>query len=476
MQLALATSLIVFFALMIGISIWAGKKVHTGEDFIIAGRSLPGIMSTATIMATWFAAETILVTADTVRTDGIQITVLEPLGIGICLILAGVFVARRLWETGHLTLADVIGARFGKTAEKLQAFVVISYVGWVAVQLLGLAGVFNVYFDLPIFWGVVLVTTVLTGYTLVGGLWSVAMTDVVQLGMLIVGIVILTIAVLDELGGGPFSGFMALVHQLDAKLLVFVPTGSYEEVSGWVGLIVIGMFANIATQDLAQRMLAARSAQIAERSAVTAGILYIIFGSMPVILGLAGSVLLDDSVVQGVIPALAAQLLSPTMAVIFALTLTAAVTSSVDSGLLAPAAVIARNIIGPFTGERIHLITLTRICVVAVALTAATMALSGTRAFELIQGSYSITLPPLVTLLAALYQKRTHPLPGTLTLAFGIGFWFYEIGSNIASGGTETEVLSPGFPVIQLVSSIAIYWVTDLLVRRFDRSQAAGAP
>ncbi|MDH5345086.1 MAG: hypothetical protein OEW59_04920 [Gammaproteobacteria bacterium] len=476
MQLALAVSLVVFFALMIGISIWAGKRVHTGEDFIIAGRSLPGIMATATIMATWFAAETILVTADTVRTDGIRITVLEPLGIGICLVLAGLFFARRLWQTGCLTLADVVGSRFGKTAEKLQAFVVISYVGWVAVQLLGLAGVFNVYFGLPIFWGVMLVTFVLTLYTMVGGLWSVAMTDVVQLGMLLVGIVILTIAVLDELGGGPLSGLAALIDQLDAELLVFVPSGSYEELSGWVGLIVIGMFANIATQDLAQRMLAARSAAIAERAAVAAGILYIVFGSMPVVLGLAGDLLLDDSIVQGVIPALAAQLLSPTIAVVFALTLTAAVTSSVDSGLLAPAAVIARNVIGPLIGERMHLITLTRICVVAVAAIAATMALSGTRAFELIQGSYSLTLPPLVVLWAALYQEKTHPLPGALTLAFGIGFWFYEVAGNIASGGNEAEVLSPGFPIIQLASSIAIYWGADLLARRFGKDRRTANP
>ena len=94
MQLALGIGLVTFFTVMVGISVWASKRIHTAEDFIVAGRGLSGIMTTATIMATWYAAETILVTADAVRTDGIQITVLEPIGIGICLILAGVVFAR----------------------------------------------------------------------------------------------------------------------------------------------------------------------------------------------------------------------------------------------------------------------------------------------------------------------------------------------------------------------------------------------
>lgn len=468
MQLALGIGLVTFFTVMVGISIWASKRIHTGEDYIVAGRSLSGLMTTATIMATWYAAETILVTADTVRTDGLQITVLEPIGIGLCLILAGWLFARPLWETKLLTLADVIGARFGTIAEKLQAFVSISYIGWVAVQLLGLAGVFNVYFDLPISTGVILITTVLTLYTLVGGLWSVAMTDIVQLGLLLIGIVILTFRVLAELGGGPFSGAVALFEQLDAELLVWVPTGSFEEMQTWVGLIVIGVFANVATQDLAQRMFAARSSRIAARSTVTAGFLYIFFGAFPVLLGLAGSLLLDESVVQGVIPALAEQLFSPTLSVIFALTLTAAVTSSVDSGLLAPASVIARNVVGPILKDRISLITLTRISVVVIAVVSAWLALSGTRAFELIQGSYAATLPSFVVLWAALYHKDARKIPGTLTLATGIGLWLYEISRNIVSGGADTDVLSPGFPVILLLMCVLVYWSSDWVVRRLE--------
>ena len=471
MQLALGIGIAVFFAVMVGISLIASKPIHSGEDYIVAGRHLSPHMTTATIMATWYAAETILVTADWVRSDGIDVMVLEPIGIGICLIIAGWFFARRLWETKMMTLADVFGQRFGPVAEKLQAFTSISYIGWVAVQLIGLAGVFNVFFDLPIPLGIVLITVVLTLYTLIGGMWSVAMTDIVQLGLLLIGIVLLTMRVLAEFGGGALSGLAALFAQLDAELLVFVPTDSTESLQTWIGLIVIGVFANAATQDLAQRMLSARSGKVAEQSAIAAGVLYIVFGMLPVLLGLSGSLLLDESVEIGIIPALAEMLFSPTLSVIFALTLTAAVTSSVDSGLLAPASVIARNVAGPILKERISLIALTRISVVLIAVIAATVAMSGTRASELIQASYSLTLPSFVVLFAALYHEKAHKLPGVLTIGTGIALWLYEIVGTIRTADSDGEVLSPGFPYILFGLCIAVYIGTDQIMRIVERGR-----
>ena len=469
MQLALGIGLVVFFALMVGISLWASRRIHSGEDFIVAGRSLSGLMTTATIMATWYAAETILVTADTVRTDGIRVTVLEPLGIGLCLIISGALFARRLWDMKLLTLADVIRARFGPVAEKLQAFISISYIGWVAVQLLGLAGVFNVFFDMPLPTGIILITVVLTLYTLIGGMWSVAMTDIVQLTLLLIGVVVLTVRVLAELGGGPLSGLAVLLDQLDAELLVLIPDGSADELQRWAGWIVIGVFANTATQDLVQRMFSAKSSRTAERATIAAGVLYIVFGMFPVLLGLAGSLLLDDAISVGVIPALAEQLFSPTLSVIFALTLTAAVTSSVDSGLLAPAAVFARNIAGPVLRERVSLITLTRLSVVGIAAISAGMAMSGTRAFELIQSTYSLTLPSFIVLAAAVYHKNTRELPGIVTLGVGLGLWCYEIVGNIVTSDGEPELLSPGFPVILFGSCFLVYWATHWLVTRIEQ-------
>ena len=97
-----------------------------------------------------------------------------------------------------------------------------------------------------------------------------------------------------------------------------------------------------------------------------------------------------------------------------------------------------------------------------------TMALSGTRASELIQGTYSLTLPSFIVLLAALYQEDTKPLAGVLTLGAGIAIWIYEVSGNIAARGADADVLSPGFPAILLGTCFVIYFVTDRLVRWHD--------
>jgi SSS family solute:Na+ symporter len=464
-ELALGIGLVVFFALMVGISLWARTRIETGEDYIVAGRQLSGIMTTATIMATWYAAETILVTADAVRSDGLRVTALEPIGIGICLILAGLVYARRMWNTQAMTLADVIGSRFGPATEKLQAVLTISYIGWVAVQLIGLAGVFEVFLGLPLSWGIVLLTVVLTAYTLIGGMWSVALTDIVQLGLLLIGIVVLTVEVLATLAPTPWGGLVELATRTDDAALVLLPLESFESLQTWVGLIVIGIFGNLASQDLAQRMFSARSADTAARSCLAAGVLYIIFGAFPVALGLAADLLLDESVTVGVIPALAEAMLSPTMAVLFALTLTAAVTSSVDSGLLAPASVLAKNLLYPALRGRFDLLVLTRWCVVAVGLGSAGMALSGVRAFELIQGTYALGIPGFVLLSFALFQRETAPLPGILTLGVGVALWVVQIGSKLLEDEPSGEIFSPGFPVILLVVSFTVYVVSDRIVK-----------
>lgn len=465
MQWALGIGLAVFFAVMVGISLWARRRIETGEDYIVAGRGLSGIMTTATIMATWYAAETILVTADTVRSDGLRVTALEPIGIGLCLLLAGFVYARRLWNTQAMTLADVIGSRFGGVAERLQAFLSIGYIGWVAVQLIGLAGVFQVFFGLPLGWGIALLTVILTAYTLLGGMWSVALTDIVQLGLLLIGIVVLTFDVLAALAETPWGGFAEIATRTDPEALVLLPLDSLESLQKWVGLIVIGIFGNLASQDLVQRIFSARSAHTAVRSCIAAGALYIVFGAFPVVLGLAADLLLDESLRVGVIPALAESILSPTMAVLFALTLTAAVTSSVDSGLLAPASVLAKNLLHPAFSGSIDLLALTRWCVVGVGVGSAGMALSGLRAFELIQGSYALGIPGFVLLSFALFQRQTTPLPGILTICTGVALWLFQIGSGLVAEVSSREIFSPGFPLLLLVASLAVYGVTDLVVK-----------
>jgi len=65
------------------------------------------MLSTMTLLATWFGAGTLLTASDEIYREGLSVTALEPYGAGFCLILAGIFFAKPLWEMKLLTFSDL---------------------------------------------------------------------------------------------------------------------------------------------------------------------------------------------------------------------------------------------------------------------------------------------------------------------------------------------------------------------------------
>ena len=68
----LIASVVIYLALTVAIGLWAAKKVHNARDYLVAGRSLPLYINTATVFATWFGAETVLSVSATFAKDGLS--------------------------------------------------------------------------------------------------------------------------------------------------------------------------------------------------------------------------------------------------------------------------------------------------------------------------------------------------------------------------------------------------------------------
>ncbi|NIB39872.1 sodium:solute symporter [Pseudomaricurvus alkylphenolicus] len=471
MQFVYAAALTTFFVVMFLVALWAKERVKDAEDFIVAGRGLSSWVLMATLVATWFGAGSLSVSADMVRNEGLRVTALEPFGVGVCLILAGWIYARPMWEEKVLTLADVIRRRFGATAEFFQVIYNISYFGWIAVQLLAIGNIVHMAFGLDVSTSLILVTGLLTAYTLLGGMWSVALTDAVQVLLLILGLVVLSFNVLTALGSGSLlTGLDQLFLIEDKAYTTWIPTERLSEFNYWLGLFLVGSLGNIASQDLMQRIFAARTPDIAVRACVNSGMIYIVIALLPVMLGMAARVMLPE-VSEGVIPALAEKFLSPALSVIFILTLTAAITSTVDSALLGPASTFAQNLLRRRVPERISTLSLTRYCVVFVAVSSAALALSGTSAIDLLQSSFALGIPPLVILTFGIYQKQTYPAPAIVTSVLGLLVWGYDLVSLLAGWKSETEASLIPMPLLMLIGSVAVYWITHSLVSWGHRSQ-----
>lgn len=434
----LAVTIAVYMAGLYALGVWAKGKVQDEEDYLVAGRRLPFSLSTLTLLATWFGAETLLATPNEVRSGGLRETAMDPLGMGLCLVLGGLLLAGPLWRMGLLTLGDFFRVKFGRPAELLSSLILVpSYFGWVAAQFLALAEVMELFFGWDPRWGLVVVAVVGTGYTMLGGMWSVTLTDSVQMVLIFAGLLLLTGTVFAELGGGDVAAGVARLADHDPEKLILVPTEKIPEFLGWLNVLALGALGSLPGQDLTQRMFASKSPRVAQASCVAAGVLYWVVGLLPVALALAADVLFPQGEAKGTLPALAGAFLSPLLASVFVVVILSAVLSTVTSAVLSPAGVLAQNVLAKPLGGVVKPLTLNRYCVIFVAAASLVTAYANllnpdTTAVALLEAAYEMTLVGLlVPLLLGLWTRPVSGLPALAAMVTGMGLWAVHFAGSL---------------------------------------------
>jgi Na+/proline symporter len=429
LKLALGIAVVAYLLVMYAVAIVAARRVQTAEDFLVAGRRLPLSLAWMTLLATWFGAGTMLAVADEVRVEGVRAAALDPLGAGCCLLFVGLFVAGPMWREKLLTVPELFGRRFGATAELLSAAILVpSYFGWIAAQLTAIAGILELFFDIDPQLGLLLAALVGGGYTLLGGMWSVTLTDALQVSLALAGLVVLLFSTLSALGDGVLgAGWDRILMETPAAHLQLLPTEDWRELLQWCGLFVTGALGNVPVQDLMQRVFASKSEQVARRACLLAGGAYLVFGAIPVVLALAANVMFPDAAGRSMLPLMAQAVLSPTLAVIFIVCLMSVVLSTIDSAILSPASVLAQNVLVRYRGG--DALRWNRICVAIVTLCSLAVAYQGESAFALLEQAYALTLVGLfVPLMMGLF-RRTHCRPAaTLSMLAGTLSWLVHLG------------------------------------------------
>ncbi len=465
----LGTSMIVYLLVMYLIGYLAGKKIHSAEDFLVAGRRLPLSLAWMTLLATWFGAGTMLTAADEVRSGGLQRAALDPFGAGTCLLLAGLLVAGPMWRMQLLTVPDFFRRKFGPAAELIASLILVpSYFGWIAAQFTALAAVLELFFGIPMAWGLVIVAVVGTGYTLMGGMWSVTLTDAVQITLVLGGLIVLAAVVLLELGhGNVATGLARIGTETEHELLVVIPLSSLPKFVGWLGVFAIGALGNLPGQDLMQRVFAANSEKTARRACLVAGLMYLLFGSIPLLLALAGNLLFPDDVQTKILPALAHAFLHPAVAVIFMVALLSAILSTIDSAILSPASVMAQNVFPKFTAS--DPLRSNRWSVLLVAISSLALAYVGESAYALLEEAYLLTLVGLfVPLLLGLYTTPRNGWAANASMLCGVAVW----GLHFVSGWDVFLEPVPGVGRLQLPVSLAATAAGVLAYWRWSRPGA----
>jgi SSS family solute:Na+ symporter len=427
---------ILYLLASIAVGLWFARRVKNTEDYTVAGRSLPLSVIIATTFATWFGAETVVGIPAKFLHGGMEATVEDPWGASMCLILVGVFIARKLYPLSLLTINDYYRDRYGKTVELICSVVdVISYLGWVAAQVTALGVVFNLITDdwISTRQGAFLGTAIVLLYTVYGGMWSVAVTDFLQMIIIVLGLA--GIAVLSSnMAGGP--GKVLEVAQ-DRELLRFFPNSNFHDIMFFIGAGITIMFGSIPQQDIFQRIMSAKDSQTATWGPIIGGTSYLLFAFVPMFIVVssliimpeeAEALLASDTDSQEVLPTLIINHMPQFAQVMFFGALLSAIMSTASATILAPSTVFVQNIVKHFRPSMSdqHELRMMRVTVFVftIIVLSYAIAMEGTSVFDMVSTTYQLpVVGAFVPLVAGLYWKRATNQGAICSIVLGIGTW-----------------------------------------------------
>jgi Na+/proline symporter len=290
---------------------------------------------------------------------------------------------------------------------------------------------------------------IVLAYTTAGGMWAVALTDAVQMTLMLIGLVLIVPAV-----AGEFGGWDRLVAAVDSASLRFTPAenGFYEWTHYLSAWFVIGI-GSLTGQDLMQRALSSRNEAVAQNACYLAGFGYLTFGLIPVFLGITGALLMPGIAdPEHIVPELALRLLPPVLQAVFVGALLSAIMSSADSALLAPASVMAENIapmIKPDISDEQKL-AVARWSVPIIGLISLGIALWAGTVYDLMLDAFSLELVAMVVpLIAAVWWKKANTTGALASLYCGAACW---VAALVWLPDAAADVLGMAGGIIALIA------------------------
>jgi Na+/proline symporter len=422
----LLTSIILYLTVTILIGFWASRRVRTSTDFMLAGRSLPLLLGSSALFATWFGSETVFGASSQFLEGGLYAVIEDPFGAALCLLLFGVFFARKLYRMNLLTLGDFFKVRYGRSTELVACiFLAPPYVGYIAAQLVAMGLILNVVAGVSLAEGIAISAFIVTLYTLIGGMWAITITDFVQTLIIIGGLVVVAVSLGIKAGG--VTHVLSIVPPENFK---FLPSPDLNEVVAYVAAWAVLGFGSIPSQDVFQRAMSSRSPSVAAWSCYIAALLYLTIAMLPLFICLCVKHLYPEQVTgdtQLTLPNMVLSHMSMPVQILFFGSLLSAIMSTTSSAILAPASILSENFIKPLTRQRFrdkHFLFLTRICVLIFSILATVMATLRSNIYELVGESSILSLVSLFAPLTfGLYWKRSSSAGALLSMMLGMLTW-----------------------------------------------------
>jgi len=264
--------------------------------------------------------------------------------------------------------------------------------------------------------------------------------------------------VLVDVGG--WGAVMAKVPENTFRLLPLEHTHEHwlNYLRAWT---IIGL-VDISAQTLLQRALAAKDERTAQNSFYLGSLAYLVFGMIPVLLGIIGSVTLPElSDSEAVVPTLAIEHLHPIGVATFVGAMLAAIMSSADSALLACASILANNVVPMFKPNPPAKLSLlvARVAIPVCGFLAIFVALKIQMVFDLILNANVLVLAVIIVpFIVGVWWKKANRTGALASMAAGFSAW------------ALTLFLAPSLPAdfIGLLASLVTILVVTPLTQTFD--------
>ncbi|OCA82125.1 sodium:solute symporter family transporter [Pseudobacillus wudalianchiensis] len=327
-----------YFAMLIGVGVYSSKKIDNEADYLVAGKRLGyGLYIPAMTAVVLGGASTFGSTKLGYQYGISGLWLVGMIGLGI--LGMGIFFSKKLSKLSIFSVSELLGNRFGNSSRYISGIIMAVYDIMVAVTAVVAIGVmFTALFGWNSATAVLVGGLIVVFYTMIGGMWAVTLTDVIQFWIMFVGL----IGVLLPLGIYHAGGITELTNQVTPEFLSITNIGG-KAIFAYFLLYFFGMMIG---QDIWQRAFTAKNEKILRKGTIYAGILCIIYGIAGAVIGMVASVVVPGlSDPQQALPQLVIAILPTGLIGLLVAAVSSAVMSTASGTIMASSTIIVNDFI-----------------------------------------------------------------------------------------------------------------------------------
>lgn len=359
-------AILVYLAALVLIGLFQVRRAQTGDDFLVAGRTLPWHVLVFTLLATWIGSGSLFGGAGLGYRHGFA-GLWQSAGAwaGIALVY---FLAHRVRRIAKYTMPDILELRYGPAARVLGTLVVvIAYTTIAAYQFRGGGRLLNMVAGIDVGTGALITMAFCVAYTALAGMLSVAYLDLGNGAAMLIGVGLAVVYLVAHAGG---AGDAVAALRPDQVSLF----GTLDPWRDAFALFLPTMLLLMGEANMYQKFFSARDERHARLSVVGWIIGTILIETLITSVGVFGSVAvpgLDQAASEGIVIQVAVTVLPTVLGVLLLCGAAAIIVSTANSFLLTPASALMRDVyqktINPAATDR-QIVLLTRVFVVVLGL------------------------------------------------------------------------------------------------------------